>query len=378
MAAENLYGSASGISTPQKLGKGGSLYEKRVFVSDFAPASIAFPVLYEGGEPIFIDCGDADWSMDPKVLSMAFEKYPDVQIVIFNYAYGYPGQALEIRKICNEYDAILIEDASESLGAEMYVEYKGKKVPVPAAMAGDYTVLDFGRGRIVDGDGGGMLLTDDHYSAKKAEYWSLGSYADAPWNQHEELGYDYRMDDLTPARIRGQMAHANEIIEKRKQIYQRYAKKLQSDLVYMIPVGEDTKPNFWLSAMTCESNIVFAETRDERNYTYTDGHGTASPMEIIEAMMAFGAECRPLYKPLCMQPLFANHEHVTLDGFRRTYKDFYQDRFSHKCHRAKEYFLNGLCLPADITMTEEEQEKIIEIVFACFDKPELDRLGWGA
>ena len=376
LAAEKQYGSASGISTPDGLGKEGSLYKRRVFVSDFAPMSLAGPVLYEGGEPIFVDCGDGDWGMDPEVLRIAFEKYTDVKIVIANDAYGYPGRLSKIRKICNEHGAILIMDASESLGAEALFPYQERSLPLPTPMFADYAVLDFGKGRIISGDGGGVLLSDDPYSARKAEYWAEGAYADAPWAQHSELGYDYRMGDLTAAMIRGQLSHVGEIIEKKKKIYERYREKLDGELAYMIPVGEDARPNYWMSAMTCESSIVFEETRDSRNYTYRDTHGTAAPMEIIEALQAFGAEALPLYKPLSMQPIFVNHEHVTLDGFRRTYEDFYCDNFSLKCHRAKQYFQSGVCLLGDIGMTEEEQDKVMEIVLACFNKRDLERRMW--
>lgn len=363
LAGERIYGSASGISTPEGLGRGGALYGKRVFCPDFATMESVAPVIYEGGEPIFIDCGDTDWSMDPEVLELAFQKYPDVRIVIMNHAYGFPGRVMEIREICRKYGALLIEDSSESLGAEVWT---GMDKWSKTGSFGDYVVLDFGPGKIITGDGGGMLLTDDRYSAEKALYWANGAKADAPWNQQEELGYSYRMSDLTAAAVRGQLKHLDETIEKKKSIYERYFDKLEGDLASMIPISERTRPNYWMSCMTCESSIGFMETRDDRHYTYTDQHGTAAPMEIYDALSAFHGACRPLYKPMSMQPIFSNHELVTLDGCRRSYRHFKEDTFLVRCHRAKQYFESGICLPSGVGMTEEEQEKVTETILACY------------
>lgn len=399
LAGERIYGSASGISTPEGLGRGGSLYGKKVFCPDFATMESVAPVIYEGGEPIFIDCGDTDWSMDPEVLELAFQKYPDVRIVIMNHAYGFPGRVMEIRKICRRHGALLIEDSSESLGAEVWTgmsecdtevrtdmgesgaECGRRGIPDAAAYGwaktgsfGDYSVIDFGPGRIIAGGGGGMLLTDDRYSAEKALYWANGARADAPWNQQEELGYSYRMSDLTAAAARGQLQHLDEAIEKKKAVYERYFDKLEGDLASMIPISEGTRPNYWMSCMTCESGIGFMETRDDRHYTYTDQHGTAAPMEIYDALSAFHVVCRPLYKPMSMQPIFRNHELVTLDGCRRNYRYFKEDTFLVRCHRAKQYFESGICLPSGVGMTKKEQEKVMEIILACYSGSGFNRV----
>lgn len=371
LAGERIYGSASGISTPEGLGRGGALYGKRVFCPDFATMESVAPVIYEGGEPIFIDCGDTDWSLDPEVLELAFKKYPDVKIVILNHTYGFPGQVMEIREICRRNGALLIEDSSESLGAEVRT---GMDKWAKTGSFGDYAVLDFGLERIITGDGGGMLLTDDRYSAEKALYWANGARADAPWNQHEELGYSYRMSDLAAAAVRGQLRHLDEVIEKKKVIYERYFDKLDSDIASMIPIGEGTRPNYRMSCMTCESSIGFMEIRDDRHYTYTDQHGTAAPMEIYDALSAFCGGCRPLYKPMSMQPIFRSHELVTLDGCRRSYQYFNRDTFLVRCHRAKQYFESGICLPSDVNMMEEVQEKVIEIILACYNGSDFKRV----
>lgn len=387
LAAEELYGSASGIMEPDGPGRGGALRGKRVFVADFAPYQTVAPVLYEGGEPVFIDCGASDGCMDPEVLEIAFAKYPDVKIVVANHAYGYPDSLLEIKLLCRKHGALFIEDASEAFGAEYFIPVKDQNPAgveedtvrglwAKAGFLGDYAILDFGKGRIVSGESGGALLTNDLYAAKKAQYWASGATARAAWGQYEELGYDCIMTDMNAALIRGQMRHVDEIITKKKRISELYREKLEGGEAYFLSEAEDTRPNWWMTCMTCESSIVFQETRDGRDYTYTDGHGTAAPMEIYDALRAFGAEASPLYRPLSGQPLFANCESVTLDGFRQTYEDFWQDDFVHRCHRADEYFRNGIALPSGTAMSEEEQDRVIEIILACYDKADLDRLAW--
>lgn len=374
LAGERLYGSASGISTPEGLGRGGALYGKRVFCPDFAALESVAPVVYEGGEPVFIDCGETDWSMDPEVLGLAFRKYPDVRIVIMNHAYGFPGRVMEIKEICHKFGALLIEDCSESLGAEVWTEGGGPEAAASegvwrkAGSFGDYVVLDFSPGRIITGGGGGMLLTDDRYSAEKALYWASGARASVPWDQHEELGYSYGMGDLAAAAVRGQLRHLPEIMEKKKAIYDKYTERLEGDLASMIPIGDGTTPNHWMSCMTVESGIGFRETRDERNYTYAGRHGTAAPMEIIEVLDKFHGGCGPLYKPLSLQPIFQSNEAVTLDGERRSYRYFYEEDYRVRCHRAREYFESGICLPSNTEMTEEEQDRVAEVILDCFNK----------
>lgn len=368
LAAEKIYGSAGGNFTLSGWGKGSVLLGHQVFCPDFAPISAVNPILYEGGDPIFIDVSPEDWCMDPEVLEIAFNRYPDVRIVIMSHIYGFPGQVKRIKEICREHEALLIEDASESFGAAI----DGQNV----GAFGDYSVLSFESSRIITGGCGGMLLTDDVYSAKKAAYWASFAKARAPWNQYEEPGYCYEMDDITAAIIRGQLRHLPEHITRKKEIYKRYLKKLDSSVICMNPVGEGVEPNYWMSCMLSESNIVFQETRSERDYTYTNLHGTAAPMEIYDALQAFGVQSSPVYKPMHMQPVFQNCDQVTLDGSRWIYQDFYQDDFWVRCNESKHIFEHGLCLPSNIRMTDKEQDRVIDIVNACFCGQNMERKIW--
>lgn len=389
LAGEKLYGSSTGILIPDGMGMGGSLQGKRVFCSDLTTSDMVNPVVFEGGIPVFIDSADdSDWSMDPEVLALAFAKYPEVRIVVMNHVYGFPGQALRIRQICHEHDALLIECVGEAVGAEYQVggiasagsenldgEDGQGNVWVKVGNLGDYCVLGFGDGKMI-GRPGGALLTEDYYASEKAKYWASGAKAAALWNQHEELGYSCQMDELTAAALRGQLLHLDESIAKKKRIYDRYFERLDESMACVIPVPEGTKPNYFITAMTCESNIQFMETRDDRKYTYEDIHGTAAPMEIWEVLEAFHVESRPVYKPMSMQPVFRNHEHFTLDGSWRMYGGVRNDTFWVRCDMARQYYESGICLPGDAGMTEEEQDKIIEIICACYVGADLDRMAW--
>lgn len=306
--------------------------------------------------------------MDPEVLEIAFSQYPDVQIVVMSHVYGFPGQAKRVKEICRKHGAVLIEDTSESLGAAM----DGQK----AGSFGDYSILSFENGRIITGGCGGALLTDDYYSAKKAAYWASQAKARAPWNQHEELGYQYAMDSVTAGIVLSQFRYLDGHIAKKREIYERYLENINQDVACMNPVRTGVAPNYWMPCMLSESSIAFRETRSERDYTYTDQHGTAAPMEIYDALYAFGVQCSPAYKPLHMQPVFQNYEQITLDGCRRTYRQFDQDDFWVRCDESRRIFERGLCLPSDIRMTREEQERVIGIVNACFCGCGADCQGW--
>ena len=376
LAAEKLYGSSSWIKAPHGFGRGGALSGEKCFCPNFVSADRVNPVVFEGGEPVFIDLGDPGVCMDPEVLRLAWQKYPDVKIVIYDHAYGFPGDVLSIRKLCNEHNAIMIECVSDAFGAEYRIEKDtpdGKSVMVKAGVMGDYAVLDFAGDKII-GYGGGALLMKDDYSYRKANYWATGAMADVPWYEHDEIGMSCAMSDTEAAVIRGQLLHLDEIIEKKKAIFERYYEKLNNDLAYIVPVTENTKPNYWLTVMTAESSIQFNEVRNDRRYVYQSIHGIAAPMEIYDALQAFGADCTPVYKPMSMQPVYKNYEYFTLDGPWRMYESFDNDNFSLRCDRARAYYESGICLPCDVSMTEEEQDIIISIIIACYDKPDLNRL----
>ncbi|MCI8729798.1 MAG: aminotransferase DegT [Lachnospiraceae bacterium] len=359
LASEQLYGSSSGISTPQGLGKGGCLYGKRVFCSDLTFDATVNPVLYEGGEPVFIDVSPEDWNMDPEALEMAFQHYPDVKLVIFAHLYGVPAQADEIKNICCRHGALLIEDAAESLGAL----YKGRQT----GSLGDYGVISFNGNKIITGSSGGMLLVNDRYSAEKARKWSTQSRENAPWYQHEELGYNYRMSNVIAGVVRGQWEHLEEHIAAKKNIYRRYEKALENLGIQMNPYdSRNCEPNFWLSCILLDENYMCDMLCSDTEYQYKTVHGRTCSMEIYDALAEFHIESRPIWKPMHLQPIYRNHGFVTVEGERRCNQNFYRKNIAH-ADTGADIFHRGLCLPSDIKMTEEEQDVVIEIIRRCLE-----------
>lgn len=364
LAAEKIYGKSSEIFAAGGFWKGGALSGKYVFCSDFMLPATVNQVIREGGEPVFIDVSAEDWCMDPEVLELAFQKYKDVKLVIMNHAYGFPGQIKEVKRICREHGALLIEDASESLGAKIDGHQTGS--------FGDYGILDYGKDKVITGSSGGMLLVNDRYSYQKAKSQAADPGAASSYSRYKGAGNGCMMSDVIAGVVRSQLKHLGEHIAKKKAIYERYLDKFDGDIISMNPVGEGAEPNYWISCMVCDSNIQFKETRSGRDYTYADLHGTASPMEVYDALAAFGAKSSPVYMPLSLYPAFKNYDQISLDGSRRSWR-FDGDSFWIRSNVSKECFDRGLCLPSDIRLTEEEQDRVIDIVYACFSKIDLDR-----
>ena len=180
----------------------------KVFCSDMTFSATVNPVTYEGGIPVFIDTEYDSWNMDPEALKKAFEIYPDVKVIVMAHLYGTPGKIDEIMRIAKEHNAIVIEDAAESLGAS----YKGKQT----GTFGKINCISFNGNKIITGSSGGMLLTDDIESANKARKWSTQARENAPWYQHEEVGYNYRMSNVVAGVVRGQYPYLEEHIAQKK------------------------------------------------------------------------------------------------------------------------------------------------------------------
>lgn len=213
-----------------------------VFCSDLTFAATVNPVVYEGGVPVFIDTEHDTWNMDPVALEKAFEIYPDVKVVVVAHLYGTPGKIGEIKAVCDKYNAVLIEDAAESLGAT----YKG----IQTGTFGTYSAISFNGNKIITGTSGGMLLTDDEEAAKKVKKWSTQAREDAPWYQHEEIGYNYRMSNIIAGVVRGQIPYLEKHVARKKEIYLRYQEGFKKLPVKMNPFdSENSEPNYWLSAM---------------------------------------------------------------------------------------------------------------------------------
>lgn len=315
-----------------------------VFCSDMTFSATVNPVVYEGGIPIFIDSEYETWNMDPRALEKAFELYPQVKVVVVAHLYGTPGKIDEIRKICEKHSAIIIEDAAESFGAT----YKGKQT----GSFGKYNVISFNGNKIITGSCGGMLLTNDENAAKLARKWSTQSREPAPWYQHVDLGYNYRLSNVVAGVIRGQLPHLEEHIAQKKAIYYRYKEAFKDLPVKMNPFDEKTSvPNYWLSCLIIDEDAMCKQTRTDLMYEYQKEHGKTCPSEILEVLAKHDIEGRPIWKPMHMQPIFSETKSVSFEN-----KPINEDVFE-----------RGLCLPSDNKMTPEEQDEIIKIIKECFE-----------
>lgn len=318
---------------------------EKVFCTDMTFAATVNPIVYENGEPVFVDSEYDTWNMDPVALERAFEMYPDVRVVVVANLYGVPAKFDEIKKICDKHNAVLIEDAAESFGAT----YKNKQT----GSFGAYNIISFNGNKIITGSSGGMLLTDDYDAAQKVRKISTQSRENAPWYQHEELGYNYRMSNVIAGVVRGQVPHLKEHIAQKKAIYMRYKEAFADLPITMNPFLEDImEPNYWLSCMLINEEAMCEQVRSDLKVSYKKVAGKTCPTEILETLEAHNAEGRPIWKPMHMQPIYKDNKFVTASG-----NDLVVD---------EDIFHRGLCLPSDNKMTKEEQDRVIEIIRSCF------------
>ena len=330
----------------------------KVFCSDMTFDATVNPVVYEGGVPVFIDTEYDTWNMDPVALQKAFELYPEVRVVIVAHLYGTPGKLDEICAICREHGAVLIEDAAESLGAF----YKGK----PTGGFGTYNAISFNGNKIITGSSGGMLLTNEKKAADKVRKWSTQARENAPWYQHEELGYNYRMSNVIAGVVRGQFPYLAEHVAKKKAIYERYKAGLADLPVQMNPYDAvNSKPNFWLSCLCIEPEAMCRQVRGEREALYVHEAGRSCPTEILETLASYNVEGRPIWKPMHMQPIYRMNPFVTRLGDGRAQTNAYIQ--GEAADAGMDIFDRGLCLPSDIKMTAEQQDIVIAMIRSCFD-----------
>ncbi len=316
----------------------------KVFCSDLTFDATVNPVSYEKAEQIFIDSEYETWNMDPAALEKAFSLYPDVKVVIIANLYGTPAKLDEIKSICDRHNAILIEDAAESLGAT----YKGKET----GTFGKYNAISFNGNKIITTSGGGMLLTDDEEAAKLARKWSTQSREPAPWYQHKDLGFNYRMSNIVAGIGRGQLIHLNENVKKKKEIFCRYKEGFKNLPVKMNPYLDCSEPNFWLSCLIIDKEAMCEQKRSDLEFSYDTCKGKSCPDEIRETLAKYNIESRPIWKPMHMQPIFKDYKFVCVNE---------------GCSVGENIFHRGLCLPSDIKMTKEQQSVVIEIIKKCFE-----------
>lgn len=288
------------------------------------------PISYEKAEQVFIDSEMETWNMDPKALEIALEKYKGrVKAVALVHLYGVPAKLDEIVELCNKYGVPMIEDAAESLSAT----YKGKQT----GTFGKYNIFSFNGNKIITTSGGGMLVSEDEKAIEKARFWSTQARDQAPWYQHSELGYNYRMSNIVAGIGRGQLLHLDEHKEKKRAIFKRYSEGFKDLPVTMNPYLADSDPSFWLSCVLINKEVVEVNK--------------VTPEKIRLELEKYNVESRPIWKPLHLQPFFDGKDYIS-------YKDV---------NNSEDIFNRGLCLPSDVKMTEEEQDIIIQIIKNLFE-----------
>ena len=297
-----------------------------VFCPTLTFSATANPIIYQNATPVFIDSDYETWNMDPKALEAAFEKYGDkVKAVLVVHLYGLSADMDKIMEICSKYNVTVIEDAAESLGAY----YKGKHT----GTFGEFGVFSFNGNKIITTSGGGMLVSDDEEKIKKVRFWSTQSRDAARHYQHSELGFNYRMSNVVAGIGRGQLKVLDQRVAKKKYIFEFYRRELgQLEGVEFMPINDWNEPNYWLSVMTLK--------------------GSVRPLDVMEALEKENIESRPVWKPMHVQPFFAEYDYVGSDV-------------------SEKLFENGVCLPSDTKMIDADLERICGIIKRLWSKLEV-------
>jgi dTDP-4-amino-4,6-dideoxygalactose transaminase len=284
-------------------------------------AATANPIIYENAIPVFIDSDLQTWNMCPKALKRALGKYGDrVKAVIVVHLYGLAADMDKIMELCREHNVVLIEDAAESLGTT----YKGKHT----GTFGDYGIFSFNGNKIITTSGGGMLVSDNEERIAKVKFWATQARDRARHYQHSELGFNYRMSNIVAGIGRGQLKVLEERVAKKKYIFEYYKRKLgEVEGIEFMPINEWNDPNCWLSCITLS--------------------GQVRPLDILEALEKENIESRPIWKPMHMQPFFAKYDYIGGNV-------------------GETLFTNGVCLPSDTKMTDDDLERIIRIIRGLF------------
>lgn len=287
-----------------------------VFCQSLTFSATANPIIYQNAIPVFIDSDYETWNMSPKALEEAFEKYPEAKAVIVVHLYGLSADMDKIMNICRKHNVAVIEDAAESLGTY----YKGRHT----GTIGDYGIFSFNGNKIITTSGGGMLVSNNEEMIAKVRFWATQSRDPARHYQHSELGFNYRMSNVLAGIGRGQLKVLDQRIKKKKYIFEYYKRELGSlDGIEFMPVNEWNNPNFWLSCMTL--------------------NGRVRPLDIMEALEKENIESRPVWKPMHLQPFFKKY-------------DYFDQGVS------EELFANGVCLPSDTKMTDEDLQRVVEVI----------------
>ena len=297
-----------------------------VICQSFTFAASANPIAYLEATPVFVDSEKDTWNMDPVLLEEAIKdrlaktgKLPKAIIPV--HLYGMPVKMEEVMEVANRYGIPVLEDSAEALGSA----YKGKK----CGTFGEYGVLSFNGNKMITTSGGGALICPNEEKAKRALFYATQAREQAPHYQHEKIGYNYRMSNICAGIGRGQMFVLDEHVARRREIHDLYVKLLEGVKgvkVMCQPEGGDFDSNYWLTCITVEPGVAGFTREDVRLALDTDN-----------------IESRPLWKPMHLQPVFKD-------------APFYGNGTSERL------FEIGLCLPSGPTLTDEDIERVGQVI----------------
>lgn len=297
-----------------------------VFVSDLTFSASVNPIIYQNATPVFIDSERDTWNMDPKALEKAFEKYPNPKAVVVVHLYGSSAKIDEIVEICNKHNVLLLEDAAEGLGTI----YKGKFL----GTYGKCGALSFNGNKIITTTSGGMLISNDKEIIDKAKFWSTQSKDPARHYQHSQIGYNYRMSNVLAGIGRGQMKVLEDRVAKKNEIFNYYKEAFKNiEDIEMMPEKADERSNRWLSTFTLKAT------------------SKVKPLDVIESLEKENIESRPVWKPMHLQPIFEKYDFIKVNEGLSVGEDL---------------FNRGVCLPSDTKMTNEDLERVANIIKKLF------------
>lgn len=289
----------------------------------------ANPILYLGATPIFIDSEEQTWNICPVALELAIQerikKGKTPKAIIAVHLYGVPYQIEAVRAVADKYQIPILEDSAEALGSS----YKGQK----CGTFGDIGILSFNGNKIITTSGGGAIVTKTAAQKEKAIFYATQSRDNAPHYQHSEIGYNYRMSNICAGIGRGQMEVLDQHVALRRQMHDFYVDlfaTIEGVEVFEAP-SEAYVANYWLSAITIDENKTKGITRETLRL----------------ALEAENIESRPLWKPMHLQPIFANYPY-------------------YGTNIAETLFENGLCLPSGSNLTEEDRNRIKTVIKQVF------------
>ena len=295
-----------------------------VFCQSLTFSASANPIAYCGAKPVFIDSERETWNMDPDALKKAFELYGVPKAVVAVHLYGNPAKLDEIAAICREHNVPLIEDAAEALGST----YSGQK----CGTFGEYSGLSFNGNKIITTSGGGMLLCHMEAEARHALKLATQARENAPWYQHEEIGYNYRMSNISAGIGRGQMKVLPLRVEQKRAIFARYSENLKGLPLIMQPKLDCAEPNRWLSVALLDADCG------------------VTPVDMLAKLNNANIEGRHLWKPMNLQPVFADCPFVSVSG-----KPVCDDLFA-----------RGVCLPSDTKMSMDDVDRVCAVIREMF------------